>query len=84
MILIRVKQHSPFFFASTQRFVFFLVLIGIREQEFCVLNHLVDLFRIVTFVHDIEIRLSDSVGLLDELFGVWVYCGPVVERSSDR
>jgi hypothetical protein len=29
-----------------------------------------DLFGVVTFVHDIEVRLSESVTLLEEFFGV--------------
>ena len=29
-----------------------------------------DLFGVVTFVHDIEVRLSESVTLLQEFFGV--------------
>jgi len=29
-----------------------------------------DLFRVVSFVHDIEVRMPESVTLLEEFFGV--------------
>ena len=36
----------------------------------CIPDQLVDLFGIVSFVHDVKVRMSDSVTLLEEFFGV--------------
>jgi hypothetical protein len=71
MIFFRIKRfHHPSSIIAGDSFPFSGSDWDKRARVQHVPDQFMDLFRIVTFVHHIEVGLSGSVALSDELFGV--------------
>jgi hypothetical protein len=60
-----------FFVGTTRRFVYFFGFwrVSVNRVE-RILDQFVDLFKVVFFINDKEVRKSDAVALFQEFFGV--------------